>query len=384
MIPLSTLRTKSVAATRLMTPGPQMPIYLLMFVTNRCSASCDHCFYWRELNTKIKEELTIEEYDRLARNIGSMFQVTFTGGSPELRKDLADIVERFYEHCAPTNMTFCMLGHNTDRILSQIEQMLRRCPGQKLKVGISLDGLHEDHDRLRGIAGLFDSVVATVRGLADLKRHYPNLRIDIGMTVHGLNYKTVVETAEWVRANLPVDVLKPILVRGDPLNPQARSDVCKTTYLNVVDRDAPWLSGAKLGRDFTLFDYLVHSKEKVSRDIVAQTSLTGVAPVTCAGGRETAVIYPTGDVAGCELREDVLGNIRKANFDFRGIWFSGAARHFRDTTGEVEACKGCYHHCFISPALFRTPKMWLRMIEAAWQIHRNLNTMDRAGAGAGD
>jgi radical SAM protein with 4Fe4S-binding SPASM domain len=330
----------------------------------------------------VKQELTVEEYERLARNLGPVLQITFTGGSPELRKDLPDIVERFHEHCTPSNITFCMLGHHTDRIVSQIERILRNCPGQKLKVGISLDGLGEDHDRLRGIPGLFKSVISTVRALAELKRHYPNLRIDIGMTVHGLNYGTVVETAEWVRANLPVDVLKPILVRGDPLNPQAKNDLCKTTYLQVVDRDAPWLSGAKLGRPFSMFDYLVHAKEKVSRDIIAETSTTGVAPVTCASGRETAVIYPTGDIAGCELREDVLGNIREANFDFRGIWFSDAAHRFRDMTGEVEACKGCYHHCFISPALFRTPKMWPRMIEAAWQIQRNLGTAGRTATAA--
>ena len=382
MMSTRTLYSKSTSLRRLMAPGPQMPVYLLMFVTNRCHASCDHCFYWKELNTKVKQEMTIDEYDRLARNLGPMLQVTFTGGSPELRKDLPDVVERFYEHCRPTNMTFCMLGHSTSRIISQVEEMLRRCPGQKIKIGISLDAVGEDHDRLRGIPGLFDRVVATVRGLARLKRNYPNLRIDIGMTVHGLNYQTIVKSAEWVRTNLPVDVLKPILVRGNPLNPDTINNVCKTTYLSVVDHDAPWLSGAKLGRDFTLFDYIVHSKEKVSRDIIAQTSSTGTAPVTCAGGRETAVIYPTGDVAGCELREDVLGNVRDADFDFRSIWFSQLARLFRATTGEVEACKGCYHHCFISPALFRTPKMWLRMIEAAWQIHRNLNGSDSTIAAA--
>jgi radical SAM protein with 4Fe4S-binding SPASM domain len=198
------------------------------------------------------------------------------------------------------------------------------------------------------------------------------------MTVHGLNYQTVVNTAEWVRANLPVDVLKPILVRGNPLNPDALNDVCKTTYLNLVDQEAPWLSGAKLSRDFTPFDYLVHSKEKVSRDIIARTSQTGTTPLTCAGGRETAVVYPTGDVGGCELRDDVLGNVREADFNFRSIWFGQQARHFRATTGEVTTCKGCYHHCFISPALFRTPKMWLRMVEAAWQIHRNLNSPSAA------
>ena len=176
-----------------------------------------------------------------------------------------------------------------------------------------------------------------------------------------------------MRANLPVDVLKPILVRGNPLNAKTIDDVCKTTYLSVIDRDAPWLKGADRSGAFTPWDFLVHSKEKVSRDIVAETSHTNTAPVVCAGARETAVIYPTGDVAGCELRGEVLGNLREEKFDFRRIWFGNEAREFRATTGQVPACKGCYHHCFISPAIFRTPKMWARMAEAAWDIHQNLN-----------
>jgi MoaA/NifB/PqqE/SkfB family radical SAM enzyme len=266
-------------------------------------------------------------------------------------------------------MTFCMLGHSTNRIVQHVEEMFRRCPGQKIKIGISLDGLGEDHDRLRKVPGLFDRVVATIRELGRIKRHHANLRLDVWMTVHGLNCDKVVETAAWVRANLPVDVLKPILVRGDPLNPEALGEVCKTTYLNVVDRDAAWL-GSRAGR-FSPFDYLVHAKEKVQRDIIAETSQSGIAPLTCAGGRETAVIYPTGDVAGCELRDDVLGNLREADFDFRSIWLGKRADGFRATAGQVEACQGCYHHCFISPALFRTPRMWPRMVQAAWEIHRS-------------
>lgn len=367
------LANKATCAGRLLAPGAKMPIYLLMFVTNRCAARCEHCFYWSELNTKIKEELTIDEFDKLAQSLGPMLQITFTGGSPELRKDLPDIVESFHRRCRPTNMTFCMLGANTDRIVNQVEAMLTRCPGQNIKIGISLDGIGEEHDRLRGIPGLFKHVVATIQELGKLKRLFSTLRVDVGMTVHGLNYENVLDTARWVRQNLPVDVLKPILVRGNPLNPKTRDDVCKTTYLNVVDHDAPWLKSARAGGEFSLWDYLVHSKEKVSRDIIAETSQTNTVQIKCAGGRETAVVYPTGDVAGCELRGDVLGNLRQRDFDFRGIWMGSEAQHFRATTGAVDACKGCYHHCFISPALFRTPKMWFRMVAVAWEIYRNLN-----------
>ncbi len=353
---------------RLLSPGAKMPVYLLMFVTNRCNAACDHCFYWNELNTKIREELTIEEFDRLARNLGPMMQVTFTGGSPELRKDLPDIVERFYQHCRPTNMTFCMLGYSTNRIVSQVEDILHRCPGQKIKIGVSLDGLGEDHDRLRRVNGLFDRAVATIHELARIKRHCSNLRIDVGMTVHGLNYTKVAETARWVHDNLPIDVLKPILVRGNPLNPNTMDDLCGDTYRDIAERDLAWLTDT--GKGATVFDYIVRAKERVLRNIVSQTSETGAAPLTCAGGRETAVIYPSGDVAGCELRDDVLGNIRDADFDFRSIWLGKRADDFRSTVGEVDACPGCYHHCFITPAMFRTPTMWPKMVAAAWEIYK--------------
>jgi radical SAM protein with 4Fe4S-binding SPASM domain len=371
---------RAASLKRLMAPGVQMPVYLLMFVTNRCNAKCEHCFYWSELNTKVKEEMSVAEFEKVAKGLGPMLQTTFTGGSPELRKDLPDIVERFYKYCRPANMTFCMLGHATARIVEHVTAILERCPGQKVKIGISLDGLGEEHDKLRGIPGLFEKVCATVRELAELRKKYPNLRVDIGMTVHGMNYETVGESARWVRANLPVDVLKPILVRGNPFNAKTIDDVCKTTYLNVIDRDSPWLKGTDRAGTFTPWDFLVHSKEKVSRDIVAETSHTNVAPVVCAGGRETAVIYPTGDVAGCELRSEVLGNLREKQFDFRSIWFGEEANQFRATSGEAAPCKGCYHHCFISPAIFRTPKMWGRMVKAAWDIHNNLNASSHSQA----
>lgn len=358
------------AIGRLVAPGRKMPTYLLLFVTNRCSARCEHCFYWKDLNTRIHEEMTLEEYDKLARSMGSVLQITFTGGSPELRKDLPELVNIFYRHSRPANMTFCMLGQNTNRILSHVEKILQQCPGQNVKIGISFDGLHEEHDRLRGIPGLFDNVVRTIHELGALRRHYPRLRVDVGLTVHGLNYTTVEDTAAWARKNLPIDVMKPILVRGDPLNPETRNDICKTTYRRVVDNDHDWVSGTNHA-ELSALDYLVHAKEWVQRDMIFDTADRNEAPLACAGGRETAVIYPTGEVGGCELRDDVLGNLREVDMDFGRVWFGKEADHFRDSAGAKPVCQGCYHHCFIAPALFRSPSVWPKLAAAAWKVYRN-------------
>jgi len=368
---------RAIAAKRLLSPGRKLPVYLLVFVTNRCNAACDHCFYWRELNQKTSE-LTIDEYDRLASSVGPLLQVTLTGGSPELRKDLPDITNVFVERCAPANITFCMLGASTDRILEQVEAVVSRHPKQRLTVAISLDGLGEEHDKLRKLPGCFDRVVATFRGLGVLKRSFPGLRLAVGMTVHGLNYLSVETTAAWVRANLPVDLLKPILVRGDPINPETLDERCKTSYMRVIDQDRCWVSGER-AQLLSPMDFLISIKEEVQRDLIAEISHTQRARAVCSGGRETGVIYPNGDVLGCELREERLGNLRDCNMDLSRVWLNDSADSFRATAGKVAACAGCYHHCFLSPPIFRSPSLWPQVVRAAFAVMRR-GTPQRAHA----
>jgi radical SAM protein with 4Fe4S-binding SPASM domain len=370
MKPIYFYSSRITCAKRLFEPGRKKPVYLLMFVTNRCNAACDHCFYWRELNEKVKEELKLDEYEKLARSLGPMFQITLTGGSPELRSDLTEITEIFSRECTPSNMTFCMLGYATDRILDHAEKILQKCPEQKFTFAVSLDGLGEEHDRLRHLPGCFERATATLRQLGKMKKHYPNLRLSVGMTVHALNYQSADTTAKWVRENLPIDVLKPILVRGDPLKRETLDRICVNTYLNVIDNDRKWVNG-KRGRRFSPMDYVVNCKESLSREVIRETNRTGELPIKCAGGRETAVIYPTGEVGGCELRANKLGNIRDAGYDFERVWMGEAADEFRATAGKAEECRGCYHHCFISPAIFRTPRMWPELVRTAWSIYRS-------------
>lgn len=366
-----TLLNKISAGKKLLSPGAQKPIYLLNFVTNSCNAACDHCFYWQELNTKKHLELSVEEHSKVAQSLGSMFQLTFTGGSPELRKDLPEIVYEYYKYCRPSNMTFCMLGYNTDRIVSHVEKMMQMCEGQQITIGISLDGLGEEHDEYRKLKGLFDRVVKTVNALHDLQKKYANLRIAIGMVVHGLNVHKVEESALWVRKNLPIDILKPILVRGNPLNPDTRDEQCIGIYDNIVDRDRQWLMDNN-AKKLNFIDKVIRAKENVQRDLIRKISTTKETQITCSGGRETAVMYPSGDIAGCEMRADILGNVREHAYNMEKIWFSDAAKDFRNTVGKVDECAGCYHHCFISPAIFRTPAMWTKIAQSILALNTNM------------
>jgi hypothetical protein len=56
---------------------------------------------------------------------------------------------------------------------------------------------------------------------------------------------------------------------------------------------------------------------------------TGKQPLPCYAGFASAQISPEGDVWGCCVRAEVLGNLRENDYDFRGIWLSARAERFR-------------------------------------------------------
>jgi MoaA/NifB/PqqE/SkfB family radical SAM enzyme len=265
-------------------------------------------------------------------------------------------------------MTLCLLGRHTERVLSQVATILQTCPSLGLTVGLSLDGVGEEHDRLRELPGLFENVMATFAGLANLRKAHPRLALDAAITVSGLNYASAEATADWAWNHLPIDTLKPILVRGSPKDPEALDERCRAPYLRIIERDRSRL-GLSRRSEKSILSAVIDAKELVERG--RRTIASGVSPVACSGARETAVIYPDGDVAGCEPRPELLGNLRAVGMDIRRLWFSPQARDFRRSAGRVPACKGCYHHCFISPAIFRTPRLWPRLAWALQQVARS-------------
>ena len=42
----------------------QTPPFLIMFINSICNLTCEHCFYWRNLNQR--DDLTYEEFNRVS------------------------------------------------------------------------------------------------------------------------------------------------------------------------------------------------------------------------------------------------------------------------------------------------------------------------------
>jgi len=334
------------------------PSYLIFFTTNKCEARCKHCFYWKETNQNISE-LTKAEITEFARNLGPMLQITITGGSPELRTDLYDILYVFIKYCAPLNITLCSNGNYPEILYETAKKLLSDFKNLHLTIDISLDGLNEEHDAIRGINGLFKNVIQSYSLLKDLKNYYPDFRLGCGLVVSGINEDTAVETATWAINNLPIDNFTPVLVRGEPREEKALN-VLPDVFKNIADRVEDLLIKGDL-KGYSGFKRVINSKDIVQKKLICKIFNEKKSVVRCSALRETAVVYPDGKVACCELRNESIGNLRDFNMNLKDIWKNTAARNFRNSIKENKCY--CWHQCFLSASIIKSPEMWLSLFK---------------------
>ena len=341
------------------------PTYLLFFVTNKCEGRCKHCFYWKETN-KIIPELSIVEITELAKKLGPMLQVTITGGSPELREDLYEIIDAFVKHCTPINITLCSNGNHPDLLYRTVKKLLSGNRNLCITIDISLDGPEKEHDNIRGINGIFNNVNQSYFLLNELRKEYSNLRLGCGLVVSGYNSDIAAETADWAINNLPIDNFTPILIRGEPREPEALK-VNPDKFKEVAERVEELLIKGRL-RGYSAFSKIINSKDIIQKQLIYDIYKEQKSIIRCSALRETALVYPEGTVSCCELRDESLGNLRDSGMNLRDLWQSPKARELRAKV-KKDNCF-CWHQCFLSASIVKSPKMWYRSIKHFLRQHK--------------
>jgi len=125
--------------------------YLILRVTNRCNASCSFCLnnYYQAKTAINAQELSVEEYSRIAENLKGLVLLNLSGGEPYLRPDLFEIADAFVVHSGAWLISSPTNGSFPERTVDFAERMLARHKNIVLKIGISVDGTCELHDQIR-------------------------------------------------------------------------------------------------------------------------------------------------------------------------------------------------------------------------------------------
>ena len=145
-------------------------------VTQRCNLFCMHC-YASSRNREYTGELTTDEGLRLLDDLAQFGAPTllFSGGEPTTRLDLFELVS----HASASGLR-CVLSTNGTLITAEAADKIAE--SGFTYVGVSLDGIGEVHDRIRGKRGAFKEALRGLRLCRDR-----GVRVGLRFTVHRKN-----------------------------------------------------------------------------------------------------------------------------------------------------------------------------------------------------
>lgn len=296
------------------------PPYIIFFVTSRCDARCITCFNWRNLNTKrTEEELSLEEVERIADSCAGSVFLSLSGGEPFLRADIAEICSAFCSRAGTMMINIPTNCLRPDSIRDRTEAILSACPRTTLQIELSIDGLGETHDMIRGVPGNFQKAMETFQRLRELQKKHPLLRLKVCSVLNPFNREQMPELMDYVTKNMPVDDHSVVPVYGDPRDESVKGD-------SLHDfRQTAELADSFRNRRGTGFRALVFREvQSMARRSILSALEGGNRPFRCPGGSKLAVIGETGLVYPCEtLMQNPIGNLRKEGYDLRRIIRNG-------------------------------------------------------------
>ncbi len=164
---------------------PSKPLTMLLLVNRGCNLRCSFCDLWEG-----KEDIPLDKAIRLldeARAIGTR-TVVLTGGEPLLHPDLFAIARAAKDRGMGVNITTngtLVERHHDALVAAGVDSL-----------SLSIDGLPETHDRLRGQVG---SHGRTWRALLRV-RHEAKMGVNVYFTVTRTNVHELVPVWEAVRS----------------------------------------------------------------------------------------------------------------------------------------------------------------------------------------
>jgi len=312
---------------------------LIFFITGDCNLSCRHCFYWKQLNKH--NDISFDEIRKGFGSFGKIRNLLLSGGEPFLRKDILEICRFFRENNKIEFLSIPTNGFLPEVIEAKVEEILNKLD-IPLTVGLSLDGMNDYHDTLRGREGSFNRVIETYHKLSPLKKSHPGFTITVNPVVTMYNVDEIVRLAGFVKEEMPeIDYFWLCIARGNPKSPdQTPPDTMALRNLYKKINEIFYKNRRDIIPAVKIWDRIFEMKMNVLE--------RKIQVVPCQAGNLIGVLDANGDVRACELRE-AFGNIKEQ--EFLSIWNSYLADLMRESIKNKDCY--CTHECFIYPSVMR-------------------------------
>lgn len=303
---------------------------LFFELTLRCNARCFHC--GSNCTPFAGEELTLEEYKRILEQVRGDFgtdrlQLCITGGEPLLRRDFFDIMGYAHRLGFRWGMT-----SNATLITRECAKKLADCGMGTISV--SIDGLPETHDELRGLKGGYDLAMAGIQNLID-ENAFRSIQVT---TVFNHRNISEIDALFEIMDGLDIDSWRVINLEPIGRALQRPDLMCtKEDYIRLFEfiREKR-RQGYPV--EYGCSHYLGPDYEAEVREWYW----------LCNAGVYTASIMANGDIAACldiERRPELIqGNIKTDRL--YDVWNERFEIFRQDLSEKCVSCKSCGHRRF--------------------------------------
>ena len=312
--------------------SPKYPTFVNFSISNRCNARCKMCDIWRYNSDDKKGKDLMQIFSNpILRNVESL---GITGGEPFIRSDLVDIVRA--ATVGMKKIKFIGIttnGFNSDRIrrfLNKICEILEPLD-IILNVTVSVDGLENIHDLVRGIPNVWLKVERTIDILKEEFSDKLELRVAATVIKQNSSYESLCALDDYMRhRRIPIIYRMAVFVERIFNNKLIEknalvslSDEARQLSMFIDDR---LLNGVN-----SRTQYYEMINEFLNKRINERK-------IKCMEMRDGGMLDSSGDLFVCSVSGEKIGNLLTDSSDKLAYELGKKRKKVR-----IEVCSSCFH-----------------------------------------
>lgn len=303
------------------------PKYISASVTWKCDSRCSTCGIWRapldktsDIDAEVYQENVL--MDSIVKDLQT-FEIT--GGEPMLYHDIYKLTRYALDvfNDTPTQVRLGTNAVNFDKLSEYIDTF----KNDPLYFSLSIDGIEDKHDKIRGIEGNFENNLKIIEQIRGLQSKGSPIDFGASVTVSTMNMGHIPWLTDWLDNEKIPFQLTPVIFPEYAQNKFARK------AKEDLDFNTDW-------QKQNIIDIFGRYDKETYR--IFQEYWAGLKYPTppCYAMREFIHLRPDGTARTCMFKDWEIG--RWSDKPLSEVWFGDIAEDLRKN--KVRNCTACNRH----------------------------------------
>lgn len=304
--------------------------YINLPITYLCNARCTMCDIWKihkHGDELLRQEITVDGLIEFFRNnkkrLSKLRNIGITGGEPSLKKDLVKLIVYLREDYPDTRIGIQTHGLTPQIQLPIIKSIYDIYP--EIGLAVSIDGMEETHEKMRGISNAFARSVETIQGAQAMGIK----EITCGLTITKWNIDEILSVSEFCK-DLRCEFSAFLAEEGDYFDNAGNPD----TKFTEEEKQ-------KIARILENFKYHYYMDN-------TRLQLLGKRKreIDCYSGQTSFVLDAYGNFKPCLILDETFGNVKN-----RSLSEIFSSRETKEKQKQLKKCKKCFLQCEVGTSV---------------------------------